>query len=210
MQREGDLFVEDEMYSVRVVDALGEKDHPPSYAVYKAGEMTYMVGSRANAYNWPRDLFNTIDGWISVTDTPQWFKEKTDFMWFPWDEGKACPPEVLYSVIHTLTMWQKFRNMKTFYIHCDAGTHRAPTVFGAWLLGRYGRDEAEKIVKGHTLVYREHLSDPVKYIGYHLHDYPTDLVLIKEAAKTILNRYDGIMSTMKSQFQGRYLGKREI
>lgn len=201
---------EGEMYGVRVVDPIPEGEHGPSYALYRADEMTYMVGSRANAYPWPRELFNSIDGWISVTDTPQWFREKTDFMWFPWDEGKACPPEVFYSVIHTLTMWQKFRKMKTFYIHCDAGTHRAPTVFGAYLLGRYGIKEALKIVNEATLVNREWLANPIEYIQSHLDDFPEDRVLIKETATTILNRYDGIISTMTRRHKERYLGKREL
>lgn len=198
------------MNGVHIKDVLAPEDRELSYAKYKAGEMTYMVGSRVNAYCISREFFNSVDGWISVTDTPQWFPEKTDFMWFPWDEGKACSPEIFYSVIHTLTMWQKFRKMKTFYIHCDAGTHRAPTVFGAWLLGRYGRKEAAEIVAGHELVRREHLSDPLAYIGYHLDDHPTDLIMIQETAKTIMNRFDGIVYGMRDKFKERYLGKREI
>jgi hypothetical protein len=198
------------MYMVNVVDALDPSDTLLSYATYKVCDMTYHVGSRPNSHKVTREFFNSIDGWISVTDTPVWFNEKVNQMWFPWDEGKHCPPEVLYSVIRTLQIWETMRHLKTFYIHCDAGTHRAPTVFGAWLVGRYGRVKAAKIVKEVVLVNRKDLSDPVEYIGHHLHDIPEDLVLIKLTAQTVLNRYDGIIGTMKRRFDRRYLSDRDV
>jgi hypothetical protein len=197
------------MYTVQVVDKLEEKDSILGYATYKVGDITYHVGSRPNAHKITREFFNSIDGWINVTDTQCWFNEKVNSMWFPWDEGKHCPPEVFYAVIRTLYVWTEQKHLKTIYIHCDAGTHRAPTVFGAWLLARYGRKDALKIVSQAALTKRECLSNPIEYIDDHLHYIPEDFVLIRLTAQTVLNRYDGILHTMEKRFKRRYLSDKD-
>lgn len=180
-----------------------------NYAKYKLTgtrskeELTFYVGCRANAYPVSEDFYKSIDGWISVTNNVCFFHKPTDFMWFPWNEENHCLPETFFGVIMTLLYWE-MAGKRRFYIFCDAGTHRAPTVFGAYLWALFDLRTRHDVVAKHELIGREHLSDPLEYIGFHLEDVPEDGRFLKQCRHGPLNSLESIVRQTQNTFDRRY------
>lgn len=144
-------------------------------ASYKVGETTVFVAGRPD-YNSSCDSefdLDEIDGWMNITDRfvpqPEW----TYQAWFPWRESGPPSPEVLHGSLRTLHYWIDQLKLKHVFVHCDAGTHRSVTVFGAYLL-TYHPEEAEAIAKGRTLYGKEEAfhSDPIEYWTSYIEQYP--------------------------------------
>lgn len=142
-----------------------------SYAEYQHQGVTYMVGHRPNAVGATEEFFNSVDGWISVTDRLIPYPSKTNFEWLPWNEGGKPEIEAIYAFIRTLRYWVNDLGFKKIYLHCDGGTHRAVSMFGFYLL-TFFPEEAQSIQDNHKLVRREILSAPLEYAQVKIKDFP--------------------------------------
>lgn len=165
-----------------------------------------IIGSRPDHRGCSKEFYDSIDGWISVTNKHV-IHPPGRYQWFPWDEGKDCNLETFYGVVKTLYHWIRYDKLTRFYVHCDAGTHRAPTVFGAFLLAYYTKEEREEIVKNVELVGREHLSNPLEYIEAHLHSMPMDLAFFQLLGKYHIDDLEQLISHIKKHFENRYCGR---
>lgn len=140
-----------------------------------------LVGDRPDAEGCRPDFH--IDGWMSVTD--RWMPHPGRSHWAPWPESKyQCPKEVLFSTHRVLHHWINELGLKRIYIHCDGGTHRAPLIFGTFLLVYYA-DRIDEIC-ANPMRYRRQLlggenpSDPRYYGGVYFKEYPEDLEFLEK------------------------------
>lgn len=153
-----------------------------------------MVGERPDAEGCSPSF--KVDAWMSVTD--RWVKHPGKSHWAPWPESKyQCPIEVLYSTHKVLNHWINEEGLKKIYIHCDGGTHRAPLIFGTFLLV-YFADFIDQICSTSTPYRREFMdgvnpSDPRYYGGVYLKEYPQDLDLMEKVKEIPELSLDQIM-----------------
>ena len=103
-------------------------------------EVVFVVGGRLD-YRYEEKMAELayhnikIDGCLSVTD--RLVKTDSEFSrsaWFPWMEDKYPTEEVIFGSLNTLRHWAVDLKLKTIYIHCDAGSHRSPTIMGMYLV----------------------------------------------------------------------------
>ena len=106
----------------------------------KDGQKTaFVVGARLD-YN-PSEKIERLDRNNIVLDaalslTDRLVKTNSIYnysAWFPWIEGKYPTEEVVFGSLMTLRHWVIDLRLETIYIHCDAGTHRSPTMMGFYL-----------------------------------------------------------------------------
>jgi hypothetical protein len=139
------------------------------YSSYQVLKTEVIVGCRPELVD--GELPVKADAWISVTEKflPELFGKAPIQLWFPWVErvGSKIPHECMWGVLKTLNYLVDQQQVGRVYLHCDAGTHRAPTLFGAYLLA-FHKDEAQAIVDAVQLVERDQKSDPLYYIGTYL------------------------------------------
>lgn len=111
-------------------------------------EVVFVVGPRLDCYF--QEKIETlakykinIEGILSVTDrivrTNSSYKKSA---WFPWIEGKYPTEEVVFGSLTTLRHWVEDLRLSTIYIHCDAGSHRSPTIMGFYLYAFSSRIES--------------------------------------------------------------------
>lgn len=175
------------------------------YATYKvptpAGRFVeVMVGSRPAFANGCEavDKEGTVirpDAWISVTDTQVAFPLGAVYHWLPWVEEAPPTKETLYAVLRLLNYYVRSGAMK-IYVHCDAGTHRSPTIFGAYLLAYLGRRKAEEIQKTATLHGRTTSSEPLYYIDTYLTRNQISLAFLEWVAKNPEKRLEDYRATL--------------
>ena len=113
-----------------------------NYVIYKTKEtdreVTFLVGPRLDTLpqakeNLIKENNLDIEAFLSVTDRMVRTNSSKRNAWFPWIEGKNPSEEVVFGSLMTLRHWVCDLNLKTIYIHCDAGTHRSPTIMGFYL-----------------------------------------------------------------------------
>lgn len=120
---------------------------PLTYVKYKVDDTEVLVGPRLDGMGCDPDFFKSIDGWLVVTESWVEYPVTANVRWFPWKEStENFPDTTLFGSLHTLNHWIKKLKLKRIYIHCDLGTHRAPSTFGAFLRAFYSPTEATKIV----------------------------------------------------------------
>ena len=140
-----------------------EQDKVTSYAEFKINEdTTIIVGSRPDSSGVHENFAKSIDAWLNVTDRYVDYPHEFKVRWQPWYEKEPLSLLHIYSTLNTLYQWVFVQKFKRIYIHCDAGTHRAPTTLGAFLYTFFPKTYKD-IVATHKLVNRNHLSDPVRY-----------------------------------------------
>lgn len=115
------------------------------YITYRYDGMTVYVGNRPYMYRYGdgsfvatccnRAFFDQIDVWVSVTDAETLLPPKTNYLWFPWHEPRPVDALVFSSFAAAMNQIHA-RGEQTIYLHCDAGTHRSPAMFGWWLMDR--------------------------------------------------------------------------
>lgn len=108
------------------------------YHAYYINNTEVIIGKRMLSIGCDPDFFKTINGWLTVTDTYVEYPPQTNHYWFPWKEqSENFPDTVLFGSLKILNYWINELKLPRIYIHCDAGTHRAPSVFGAFLFAYY-------------------------------------------------------------------------
>ena len=132
------------------------------YAEYKIKNTIIQVGGRPNCYGTTPEVYNSIKGFINVSDRYVRHKAEKLNIFIPWNEDGVPTIEAVWAFLKTMNYWIHEDNLDKIYIHCDGGTHRAVTMFGLFLLAYY-KDNAEEIQKNHKLVGREHWSQPLQY-----------------------------------------------
>jgi len=139
------------------------------------------------------ETFKSIDGWMSVSDR---FTPNLGYhVWIPWNESRSLPEEVLFGAVLTLRHWVTELGFKRIYLHCDAGTHRSVTIFGAYLKAFYSKYDAYKtIIKSATPCNRNTWSDPIEYIDSYIKEIPKYDKFIKGLNQCISNNPWGNIS----------------
>lgn len=151
------------------------------YHCYKINETNVFIGKRPDL-GFNSDFYNSIDGFISVTESYYQFPLNKPQQWFPWKETmENFPDTVLFGTLKVLNYWINVLKLKNIYLHCDAGTHRAPSVLGAFL-DTYYREEQDRIVKNVKTPDKTYYISPEgelrsNPIQYFLHKKTTDPTL---------------------------------
>ena len=142
-----------------------------SYTEFKIKNTRVLVGSRPDCFGLGIDEFKSIDAWLSVSDRYVNYPNNVTHRWFPWEESLLPPYYVVIPCLITLQKWIQKDNLNKIYIHCCAGTHRAPEILGAYLKVFHTDEEAKKICEEATVSERrgEHYkAKPLYYIDYDL------------------------------------------
>lgn len=180
-------------------DRFGYSEYKLTFKAEPHREVTILVGPRPDAHGCTKEFYDSIEGWISVTARFIEYPPGAEMRWFPWPENKHCPPEVFFSVSKQLLHWLSAGKSR-IYIHCDAGTHRAPTVLGAFL--KYNRYVDFVSLRPEN---REHISDAREYIDAHLMAFPGDHMLLKYVNLVIEKDLESIYTRMGHEMNERYL-----
>lgn len=123
-----------------------DNDEKVSYLSYQVGETEVMVGPRLDRRGCTYDFFKSITGWLVVTESYIEYPPEANVRWFPWKEGlEILPDHALYGSLRILNYWVNELKLPKVYIHCDLGSHRAPTILGAFLSGYYPQSQGEII-----------------------------------------------------------------
>lgn len=146
-----------------------------SYAQYQVGSTQVLVGNRPNYAGTTKEFYDSVDGWINVSDRFVRHNQGKLNMFIPWNEAGKPSYEAIFSVLKTLHYWIDEQKVSRVYIHCDGGTHRAVSMFGFYLLA-YHAGKSEEINNSKILVKREHWSNPLLYAQTYL----KDVALLKE------------------------------
>lgn len=145
----------------------------PSHASYTVMNTEVMVGSRPDCFGFKGENSDKISAFLSVSDRYVDYPANYRTAWYPWNEGLEAPYNVLFSSLITLRQWVIKEQLPKIYIHCCAGTHRAPTIFGAFLW-TFFREKRREITEAYTNVQRQYWSDPNHYLDDHLRVNPQD------------------------------------
>lgn len=162
------------------MDNWWTKGHKDYYDIYKVGDTEVIIAGRPDMKGVGTEFFQSVDAWMNLSDR---FIEypAVRYAWFPWvEDGRAPPKELLYGALKTLHYWIDQLKLKRIYVHCDAGTHRSPSTFGAYLHAYHG-DTRDEIAKGVKLINkpRGYYSCPNVYWNSYLEEFPQLLELIK-------------------------------
>lgn len=78
-----------------------------------------------------------------VTD----FDGAVPFLWYPWIPGEHIPTENIFAFFCLMDYYENISLPdKSFWLHCDSSTMRAPTFLGLYLYAKWS-DKAEEICK---------------------------------------------------------------
>lgn len=161
-----------------------ESSRPHYGASYRILDTLVYVAGRPDYEGVDKIYLDTVKGWMSLTDRFIRYPISTSQQaWFPWVESGPPKPEVIYGALTTLHYWIDVLKLDTIYIHCDAGTHRSPSIFGAYL-DTYHPESAEEVA-GNAVVFGkkpEHHSCAVKYWDSYKDRNP-DLKLLTDAIR---------------------------
>lgn len=118
-----------------------------NYVSFKIKDTEVLIGPRLDNRGCCPIFFKSIKGFLVVTESYIEYPLEANVRWFPWLEGiKLFPEEVLYGSLKTLDTWINKLKLPRIYIHCDLGSHRAPSVLGAFLHGFFTQEERDLIV----------------------------------------------------------------
>lgn len=151
----------------------GTRAEPDYYGMYRVEDTDVIVAGRPDFRGLSADYCRGIDGWLSVSDRFIEFPEGARHQWFPWIENGPPKPEILYGSLMTLTHWIDRLRLRRVYCSCDAGTHRSPSIFGAYLAG-FHRDVQDEIARNVKLgpPGRPRWSCPVEYWTKYEQNHP--------------------------------------
>ena len=182
-----------------------------NYNLYKIGSTEILVGSRPDRVEMTPEFESSIDGWLSITESHVLHKSPGLRQWCPWNENGKPTPECLFSSIKTLYEWVEYAKFKRIYVHCDAGTHRAPTIFGMFLMAYYP-DQAEEICSNFIPVergpYTKNPSDPIVYAKTYIDElnWIRDLLPLIKKAESL----DTWVDLVPKKVLAKYRWEREI
>ena len=166
------------------------------YAEYKVNQSIIQVGGRPNCYGTTKEVYDSINGFINVSDRYVRHDKNKANIFIPWNEGGQPTVEAKWACLKTLHYWINEDKLEKIYIHCDGGTHRAVTMFGFYLIA-YHKDQADDIQKKYTLKGRNTWSSPLEYA----HSY------IRENKVILLQKFlDNIKKSEDSYSHGQELG----
>ena len=172
-------------------------DQSLTWAQYQVEDTQVIVGNRPDIGT-TKLFYESIDGWINVSDRQVRHPAQTLNVWNPWNEGGQPPIEVIFAVLKTLDYWIHDLRLPRIYIHCDGGTHRAVTLFGFYLLA-YQKEKAQQINETKLLIGRipEHWSNPIEYAKDYVKENKIpqiDLFLnkLQEGSKTLPDSPTGV------------------
>ena len=138
---------------------LNEDKSFPIYALYKVNQTEVLVGYRPNIelhrnddkiHPMNKNLFESIDSFINLSDSYVGYPVHKSSTYLPFDENGSPIYEVLYSALMTLNHQINELKVKRIYIHCDLGSHRAPSIFGLYLFTFHPK-QFKKIVNNKIL-----------------------------------------------------------
>jgi len=155
------------------------------------------------------------DAFLGVTDTFCVAPKGKIFVWFPWNEGRDPIPEMFYACNKVINWWTHYQKIKNIQIFCDGGTHRSVTVFGAFLMTYFTKEEREKIVAERIILDKYDKKDkdwtrwaqPLDYIESYLEKFPQDRLLFKAMKQDQLGRLDGHSRGIYDIVRERYADK---
>lgn len=114
--------------------------------IYIINDTNVYIGKRLDKDGCYKNFFDSIDLFISLNDDFINFPLGKSHYWIPWREGTDTFPEyVVYSAISILNYFINEVKVKTIYIHCDMGSHRAPSIIGAFLFNYV--DDYQNVIK---------------------------------------------------------------
>jgi hypothetical protein len=169
-------------------------DSKLTYCSYKVNQTEVMVGPRLDyeSRGCSQKFFDSVSAWLSVTESYIEYPITANVRWFPWKEGiEPLPDHALYGSLKHLDYWINKLKLPRVYIHCDLGTHRAPSVFGAFLLGFYP-EQFDKITDARKVFNKKNstiISTTGQIMGeprYYIDSYLAELPLLETMIKTIV------------------------
>lgn len=164
-------------------------DEKLSYVSYQVNQTEIMVGPRLSARGCSLDFFNSVSAWLVVTESYIEYPISANVRWFPWKEHQEpLPDHVVYGSLKMLNYWVNELKLPRVYIHCDLGSHRAPTVFGAFLYA-YFKSSQVGIIKSRKVIRPEQSTvisltgeihgNPEQYFNSYLEHLPLLETMIK-------------------------------
>jgi hypothetical protein len=163
-----------------------ENSEPVDCHVYKIGDSTIYIGKRLDRKGCSKSFFDSIDLFISLNDDYIPYPVGKSNYWIPWREGTDIFPQyVVYSGLSILRSHIFELSTKNIYIHCDLGTHRAPSLFGAFLVNYV--DDYEKVINNasSTVLKSRYFSEkrlifnPIEYYNDKINQVPLIKFFIK-------------------------------
>lgn len=190
-----------------------ENDDKVSYISYRVNQTEVLVGPKLDKRGCTYDFFKSVSGWLVVTESYVEYPIEANVRWFPWKEIiEEFPDHAIYGSLKMLNYWINELKLPRVYIHCDNGTHRAPSVFGAFLSGYYSDIQSEiiknrKVVrrKGHPAIGRDGKvhAEPDRYFKTKTSKLP----LLSTMVRMIVERpSESLDQILKSTFDNRPLG----
>lgn len=154
------------------------------YASYQVQDTQVIIGARPDFYGTTESEYDSIKGWINVSDRFVAHRADKLNVFIPWNEGGQPQVETIFAALKTLDYWVNILKLPKIYLHCDGGTHRAVTLFGFYLLA-YHPETAQQINESYKLVRRQNWSNPLSYADTYIKENKIPgLKLILEHIKT--------------------------
>lgn len=151
----------------------------PTYAKYKVLDTEVLIGNRPNIskahsgklFAMNDKLYNSIDSFINVSDNFVEHRADKQNVFLPFNEEGNPTIETVASFLQTLDYQIRVLRLKRIYIHCDLGSHRAPSMFGFYLFV-YHPKTIKNIVKNKELINLQPIewSNPRNYLRDYLND----------------------------------------
>lgn len=193
-----------------------KEKRPLTYVKYQVDTTEVLVGPRLDGMGCDPDFFKSIEGWLVVTEGWVEYPITANVRWFPWKESTDnFPDTTLFGSLHTLHHWIKQLKLKRIYIHCDLGTHRAPSTFGAFLRAFYSPVEATKIINervvhnnqvlGYENEHKKLNSHPLEYIDGKFTSDPKLPFLVRAIIGSWDMDLDSIVTRRLKEFLPDYL-----
>lgn len=149
----------------------------PIHVKYQVLDTEVLVGYRPNIvlheddaiYAMNVSLYNSIDSFINVGDNFVGHRADKLSGYFPFNEAGSPTIETVCAALETLDYQIRVLRLKRIYIHCDLGSHRAPTIFGMYLFAFHPRT-IKQIVANHERVNLRPIewSNPRNYLRSYL------------------------------------------
>lgn len=173
------------------------------YVSFKIKDTEVIIGPRLISKGTDPAFFKSIDGFLVVTETYIEYPPNANVRWFPWLEGtKEFPEEVLFGGLKTLNNWINELKLNKIYIHCDLGSHRAPSILGAFLKAYFTDQESNEIINNADISHAQNyywkfdqlMNHPLKYIETKFQLVPTLPYLIQAIIANPNNDLSTILS----------------
>jgi hypothetical protein len=198
-----------------------KEERPLGYVSFFINNTEVIIGRRLDRSGCNPDFFKSIDGFISITESYIEYPNFVNFRWFPWKEGiDIFPDYVLFAGLKTLQQWIFVDQLNRIYLHCDLGSHRAPSLFGAFLKAFFTDEEAKNIVnnfkrtnndESRYFVNGELRNNPLEYIERKFEQVPSLKYLIEAIIKNPESDLSDIVQFKLNQYlPDSLLSKQEL